>query len=204
MKGRINRTLLFVSLISLLAIPLTIITLQNRQVIKQQASGGVATAIPTYQSIGLYWSPTGGSALTKATVQYRKQGDTTWKEAQPLWYDSRSIDDNLPEYRGSIVTLQAGTTYEVKLTLASGPTTTITTTTWIDPEKLPVARTVTVPAGGPYTITEGGTADGYVLYTAAPGSTITASTVKTDNQNGVAVDASYVIVRGLTVKGGMN
>ncbi|MBA3724795.1 MAG: hypothetical protein H0W89_08025 [Candidatus Levybacteria bacterium] len=201
--GSKKKKVLF-SLIIILAIPLTVITLQDRQLLKQQAQIPQAIAIPTYQSIGLYWSPPGASTTNKASVQYRKQGDTTWKDATSLWYDTRSIDNNLPEYRGSIVMLQAGTTYEVKLTLASGPTTVLTTTTWIDPEKLPIARTVMVPSGGPYTITQGGDANGYVLYTANPGDKITASTVKTDNQNGVAVDASYVIVRGLTVKGGMN
>lgn len=170
------------------------------------SSSSQATAVSTYQSIGLYWNPAAGSITNAAKVEYRKVGQTAWKQGRNLWYDIRAIGDRPSEYRGSIVMLEAGTSYEVKLTLASGQTTILTSTTWTDPEKLPIARTVTIPSGGSYTIPAngGGTASGYVLYTAAPGSTITASTVKTDNQNGVNVDASYVIVRGLTVKGGMN
>ncbi len=186
------------------------------RVASPEASGGSAVsfgapapavdaAVPTYQSIGLYWNPTGASATNAATVQYRKAGQAAWKQARNLWYDSRAIGDRPAEYRGSIVMLDAGTTYEVKMALASGATKTLTTTTWTDPEKLPIAKTVTVPAGEPFTTTEGGTASGYVLYTAAPGTTLTASPERIDNQYGVVnVSHSYVIVRGLTVRGGLN
>jgi hypothetical protein len=149
-KDKKIQILAAIVLLIVLLIPIVVVIQdkQARQNTKANAQLLNATAVSTYQSIGLYWSPAGGSSTNKATVQYRKQGDTAWKEAQPLWYDARdtqALGGKTPEYRGSIVMLQAETTYEVKLTLASGPTTTLTTTTWTDPEKLPIARTVTVP-----------------------------------------------------------
>jgi len=168
------------------------------------ASSQTLTAIATYQSIGLYWNPAGGSQTRSATVSYRAKGATDWKTAMPMWYDSRTIAGRPAEYRSSITLLNAATTYEVRTTLPDGTYSTTEARTWTDPENLPIAKTVTVPTGGAYTITEGGTPEGYVVYTANPGSKITASTVRTDYQNGVTVNASYVIVRGLTIVGGTN
>jgi len=69
-------------------------------------------------------------------------------------------------------------------------------------ETLPVAQTITLPAGTlaqPLVITQGGTANGYVVYQAdAAGTTID---VQNAYRNNVTVSAPYVIVRGLTLKG---
>src|SRR5438874_1784403 len=101
---------------------LTVIVSRQPQEIRQHAAGVSATAIPTYQSIGLYWSPADGSAANQGSVQYRIQGATTWKQGYPLWYDGRAVGGRPAEYRGSIVLLQPGTTYEIQLTLTSGTT----------------------------------------------------------------------------------
>lgn len=166
----------------------------TKQILLQEAAG-TATAVPTYQSIGLYWSPADGSATNQCNVQYRVQGTTAWSKGYPLWYDGRALGGRPAEYRGSLVLLQPGTTYEIQLTLASGTTTTTTARTWTDPTNLPIAQTVTVPSGNAYTVSQSGTATGYILYTGAPGITIT---------GGLTISASYVIVRGLTITGGTN
>ena len=81
-------------------------------------------AVPTYESVGLYWSNPGASS-DGCNVQYRKQGETSWHPGLNLWYDSASS-----ECRGSLVSLTPGTTYEVQMGLpGSGFTKGLTFTT---------------------------------------------------------------------------
>ncbi len=65
-----------------------------------------------------------GDANGNATVgfQYRKAGDTEWKEAMPLWrVDSTGAIRKVPQgqvlFAGSIFNLDQGTKYEMKLDL---------------------------------------------------------------------------------------
>ncbi len=164
--------------------------------------------VPTFNSIGLYWKPTGGTASKQVSTAYRKQGSSEWKEALPLWFDDNEHpsphDRHTAEYRGSIVGLDAGSTYEVKLALDGGVERVFTVDTWSEDFK--IARTVELPPviGDGYTITEGGSEEGgYVLYVPQGG-----AEAVWDAQNGSAfnikVDASWVIVRGFTLKGGKN
>lgn len=161
---------------------------------QKQMAADAPTAVTTYQSISLYWSPPGGSTTNQCNVKYRQRGTTVWQDALPLWYDTRTVGGRSPEYRGSIVMLKPGTTYEIQLTLSTGTTTTFNATTWN--EIYPISKTVTVPSGGAYTITQGGTSTGYILYTGP------ARINGGSAQNAVTISASYVIVRGLTVTGG--
>src|SRR6187401_978953 len=81
-------------------------------------------AIATFHCLGLYWSPPGGSAEKQVLLRYRKQGDSAWKEALPMRYNPiPNTDEDLTDYRGSIVHLTPATTYEVELTLAGTSTT---------------------------------------------------------------------------------
>jgi hypothetical protein len=66
-------------------------------------------------------------------------------------------------------------------------------------ERFPVARTVEVGERESLVIDEGGSSDGYVLY---EGGTIDAS--GDDDGNAITITASYVILRGLTIRGGRN
>jgi hypothetical protein len=113
-----------------------------------------------------------------------------------MWYDSRNS-----ECRGSIVTVDPATTYEVQFALP-GQTWSrgLTTTTWS--EQFPIAQTITLPAGTvtqPLAITQGGSASGYILYQANPAGT----TIDVQNayQQNVTISAPYVILRGVTMKG---
>jgi len=88
--------------------------------------------VPTFENLGISWAPIKGGANETARVQYRSQGGGSWREAQDLWFDNRG-GNYIKEYRGSIVNLSPGHTYEVKLTLSpSGETTTSLATTWSD------------------------------------------------------------------------
>jgi len=153
--------------------------------------------IPTFECVGLYWSPSNGGENIQCNVEYREQRSAKWHKALSLWYDTRNR-----EYRGSVVNLKPNTTYEIQLSLAGTKTaTSITVTTWR--ENFPIARTVHLPSGAlrkPYTIAQSGTAQGYVMYTSARDGRRTID-VANQSENCIKVRASYVILRGLTLKG---
>jgi PKD repeat protein len=83
-------------------------------------------AVPTFNSIGIYWQPTGASPSQVAQMRFRKDGATNWRAGHDLWFDARTADQ---EYRGSLVELEANATYEIQLKLGTGdwPTTAVTT-----------------------------------------------------------------------------
>src|SRR3981081_703939 len=54
-------------------------------------------AVPTYESVGLYWSAPAANAGTGCEVKFRKAGDSTWRQGLAMWFDAR---DN--ECRGSL------------------------------------------------------------------------------------------------------
>src|SRR5258706_6565390 len=159
---------------------------------KAQDSSGVR-AIPTYESVGLYWSNPGASAATGCEVKFRRSGDSAWTQGLAMWFDARNS-----ECRGSLVSLAPGANYEVQLGLPGlAPAKALTFKTWSN--QLPVARTVTVNSGSAtLEITEGGSAGGYVVYQGAAGAVLDAGN---NAQYNVTINASYVIVRGLTLKG---
>jgi len=155
-------------------------------------------AIPTFHCLGLYWSPQGGAADKDVLVGYRRQGASEWKEALPMRYNPiPNTDEDLTDYRGSIVHLTPATTYEIQLTLAGTSTTTnLTATTWS--EDFPVGKTVRVAdRDTPLAITKSGTPEAYRVY---DGRDATID-VRHEHDNCITIDASYVIVRGLTLKG---
>ena len=150
-------------------------------------------AIATFESLGLYWKPSSTPGAEGCLVRYRAQGETAWKDALPLWYDARDS-----ECRGSIVHLAPGTTYEVEVS-AAGQAASTTAATWS--ESFPIAKVVEVGSGAAtLAITEGGTPDGYVLYTSPAGMPSTLDAANAYEFN-ITISAPYVIVRGLTLKG---
>src|SRR5258708_30201072 len=123
---------------------------------KAQDSSGTR-AVPTYEAVGLYWSSPGANS-SGCDVQYRKSGESAWKQALPLWFDAAGN-----ECRGSIVNLTPGTTYEVQMGLGGVMLRSTTFATWAN-EK-PVARSVTVSSGSTtLDVVQGGSASGYVVY----------------------------------------
>ncbi|MGH8195509.1 MAG: fibronectin type III domain-containing protein, partial [Woeseiaceae bacterium] len=114
----------------------------------------------TFQSLGLYWKPPSNPGSAGCELRFRKVGDASWKQGFPMWYDSRN-----GECRGSAMLLQPGTEYEVQFAMpGKSPAAGLKAKTWS--ENFPIARTVQVQSGSQtLRITEGGTKDGYVLYT---------------------------------------
>ena len=162
------------------------------------ARGNGPFTIGTFHCLGIYWSPPGGSAGRDVQVRYRQQGISEWKEALPMRYNPiPGTDEDLTDYRGSIVHLTPGTTYEIQLAL-TGTTTTarLTARTWS--EVFPVGETIRLGnRGTPLKITESGVPGAYRLYDGR-GATID---VQHREDACIALNASYVILRGLTLKG---
>jgi hypothetical protein len=154
-------------------------------------------AVPTFNCIGLYWSPADGGKENGCHVRYRTEGAEQWRDALTAWFDERN-----KEYRGSIIDLKSGTQYEIELTLKNGDSKSVLKTgTWN--ENFPVAKTITLPEGiskKTFAVTESGKADGYVLYTFPAGSS---STIDVENEADycMTVSSSFVIIRGITLKG---
>jgi len=158
-----------------------------------------ARAVATYESLGLYWTPATTPSAEGCSVIFRRVGDATFRQGLNLWYDARNN-----ECRGSLVLLDPGTSYEVQIGLAGqSPVAGVTAATWQETDQLPVAQTITLPAGTrstPLAITQGGSASGYIVYQADPAS---GTTIDVQNQslNNVTIAASFVILRGFTLKG---
>ena len=121
-----------------------------------------AVAVATFHSLGLYWSPPQGAPDNPARVEFREAGASAWRKGLEPWFDARN-----GEYRGSLVELKPGTSYEIRLTLQSGAGTTLKASTW--EENLKVKRTVQVPAGTRQLVIEasdsGSEKEGYVVFT---------------------------------------
>lgn len=143
----------------------------------------------------------------EAMVRYRIRGKKNWHQAQSLWFDEREADSiggnnaRSKEYRGSIVMLHPGTTYEIEVFLSGANKIARTiAATWS--EHFPIKKTTVLSQHSNKTlvINEGGTANGYVLYTGVPKQV---ATIDVQNQQDYDIDvrASYVIIRGLTLKG---
>jgi hypothetical protein len=155
-------------------------------------------AVPTFHCLGLYWSPPEGGPEKTVLVRFRAQGASAWREGLPLRYNPiPNTDEELTDYRGSLVELAPGTTYEIQLTLAGTSTTArLTATTWS--EDFPAGQTVRVDSRDqPLAITESGSPGAYRLFDGR-GATID---VRHAHDACITIDAAYVIVRGFTLKG---
>jgi hypothetical protein len=165
-----------------------------------EASGETAKepiAIPTFHCIGLYWSPVDGAEGRPVLVRFRRQGEESWQECLPMRYNPiPNTDEDLADYRGSLVNLNPGTTYEIELRLEGGQSVRLTATTWS--ETFPVAEIIKVPSGkDTVAITESGRPDGYRVYDGG-GAVID---VEHRRDACITIDASYVIVRNFVLKG---
>ncbi|MEK7676474.1 MAG: hypothetical protein AAB676_11650 [Verrucomicrobiota bacterium] len=166
--------------------------------LEAQSRSDAPFAIPTFHCLGLYWSPPGGATNREVQVRYRRQGASEWKEALPMRYNPIPMtEEDLADYRGSIVHLAPTTAYEVQLTLTGTSTTTnLTAATWR--EDFPAGQTVRVGNGdAPLTINESGTPNAYRVYDGR-GATID---VRHEHDSCITINASNVVLRGFTLKG---
>src|SRR5205085_11805478 len=74
-----------------------------------------ARAVPTFESIGLYWTPPSNPGAG-CPVIFRKLGDSTWRQGLDMWYDPAN-----GECRGRLVLLDPGTSYDIQLGVPGPP-----------------------------------------------------------------------------------
>jgi len=161
-------------------------------------------AVSTFHCIGFYWSPPDGAAENACAVRYRRAGSEQWKQALPLWFDARESEEvpaeHRRQYRGSIVNLTAGTEYEIELSLErTERRALLRARTW--DERFPIGETVMVSDGdAPLFVDKSGSPQGYTLYTYTPSGKTATIDVRNTHAQCVEVRASYVILRGLTLR----
>jgi hypothetical protein len=161
------------------------------------AAAAEPRGVSTFHSIGLYWSPQGGAESNAARVEFRPKGGAgAWRQGLDLWFDARD-----GEYRGSLVELEPGTAYEIRLSLASGARESLTARTWS--EKFPIKRTVEVRPGTKRLVIEpqdSGDEQGYVLFTAPPGRNVIEGNDAHESCVLVRQGANHVVIRGLVLR----
>ncbi|MHB9028481.1 MAG: right-handed parallel beta-helix repeat-containing protein [Candidatus Latescibacterota bacterium] len=152
--------------------------------------------VPTFHCIGIYWSPAQGDAKHPVSVKFREAGQKQWREGFPLRYHPIDTTECKADYRGSLVNLNPATTYEIMLTLeGTGQRAECRGTTWS--EKFPIKSTVKASDRvTTLSVDQSGSPDGYILIDG------TNATIDTGNRDevGIAVQASYVILRGFTIR----
>ena len=149
-----------------------------------------------FHTIGMYWSrdanPLG------VAVRYRPAGAMSWLAAQDLWWDGIStLPAFVRQYRGSIVNLSPGTTYEVAYSLDDGAS-------WSDARQIRTRSEqfpgTTVRYSGVRTkklvISRGGTASNWRII---DGRNI--ATIDVDHTDDcVQISAPYVVLRNFTIR----
>lgn len=150
-----------------------------------------AYAVPTYECAGVYWkAPEAGTCR----IAYREVKSKTWIQGFPLVYDGRD-----GEYRGSIIKLRPNTAYEIKLETQSDKTGIKFIT---KNDQFSIGKTTIIPEGESdetIRITESGTADAYHLVT-VPANKRSVLNMKNVGDNGIEIDADFVIVRGVEIR----
>ncbi|MFA6292391.1 MAG: right-handed parallel beta-helix repeat-containing protein [Victivallales bacterium] len=154
-------------------------------------------AVPSFISCSIYLRGLDKEEQSPS-VKYRKTGSDTWLDSYPLVYDKAG-----KEYRGSVVNLEEDSEYELRVAGKKGVAAAAKFRTWTSSPK--IAKTLSVDTmlastGGRLTITEKGSEDAWIKYTAPKGFALKAAP-----GGGPAVylkGAKYIILENLTVSGG--
>lgn len=150
---------------------------------------------PTFESCGVYFYT---AQLRSCQISYREKGSEAWLPAfEPVF------DRNYNAcYRSSIVDLRENTEYEVRVEGSRIEPVSGSFRTWA--EEVPIAREIIISpaeAADGVTISDKGSPDGYICYTAAPGTVISGE----GRSEALLLDgAEYVVVRNLVLRGGNN
>ena len=129
-------------------------------------------------------------------LEWRKASGGEWRSLPEREWKHRPVSRT---YRASIRVLEEDTRYEVRLTAHGQVVKSGSFRTW--KSDVPIARTIELTADGPLpkTISDKGTADGWIRYTTAPGVVLDFGDGAED---AVEVDgAQYVVFDGMRIRG---
>ena len=154
---------------------------------------------PTFNACSVYF---GSPKLKNIAVEFKKAGSNKWQKAfEPTYFFETSEGRYMVEYRGSIVKLEENTKYDVRILNGNKILKTGTFKTWAS--DVPIAKTIELKqsdfAKMPYVISEKGTPEGWIRYTAAKGTILKSNrsipmiTVK---------NAQYILIDDIVFSGG--
>ncbi len=157
--------------------------------------------VPGYETCSIYLTSCQAEKAEdfQCEIFYREKGNSDWLPALAPVYDLKE-----KMARSSIVNLKENTAYEVKLKINdTGKLEEFEAIFQTRTAAVPVAKTITLSKEnfkGHLKITDCGTPEGYIRYTAEPGFIL-----QGDGKSGEVIllnHAKYVILDGLTVRGG--
>lgn len=164
--------------------------------IKRKSARPVRTGlelVPSFNTCSFYLA---GEEIAGLAVSFREKGTGTWQKGlSPVHIREEKL------YRGSLVHLKEDTAYEIRFTDRDGRTAASGEfRTWGAP--LPVGKTVVLDSRNfrqHLTISEKGTPEAWIKYTAAPGFVL-----KNDHTKALITlkKASCIILENLTLEGG--
>lgn len=149
----------------------------------------------TFNSAGIYWTPLDTSQTKNyksGEIYYRNPGEEEWQQGYEIYWLPR--EDGRSEFRGSLVHLQSGTQYELKLKYREQEFDT-TFQTWNEDFK--VKKRIQInPVIQTFKTTEGGSIEeGYVVYEPLAGSDSILDAQQLHSY-GIEVKHDWVIIRG--------
>ena len=154
-------------------------------------SGAVRT-VPGYAGASIYIT---ADTKDTPTVEYRKKGENSWLPAY-----TPVLSPDKKEFRLSIFNLLENTSYEYRVIGKNGEQKGFFTTKNSD---VPVAQTIVLTPENFKNhrfISRSGSPDGYIRYTAKPGTVLTGDKKYPDAV--LLKNAKYIILDGLTLRGG--
>ncbi|MCC7492279.1 MAG: right-handed parallel beta-helix repeat-containing protein [Fimbriimonadaceae bacterium] len=172
---------------------------EERQIAERRAAGHPKLQVAPFEVVPLF-NACGYYLKSPLRPGLRVEFRTTVGAWQPVYPPVYAPEDTM--YRGSVVNLQEDTAYELRVLDAAGATVESSPfRTWRS--AVPIAKTVVLDAtnfDGHLAITESGTPEGWIRYTARDGF------VLRNDRQGPILDlyrVKHVILDGLTIRGGL-
>ena len=158
------------------------------------------TLTPTFESIGIELK-IGVNQSSVCDVEYRKTGDSDWEKKGLRLFTDHSSDSDIKGFRGSLVLLDPGTKYDVRLIYSingeSPRKLEKSIQTWS--EKFPEAQPIIVSSKEDLANIKSGTATQYTVYDGKNQVTIDG---KNERNALLLQGVKYVIIRNMKFKGG--
>ena len=166
----------------------------------RSAAAATLELVPGYQVCSVYYRDCQAAKAEEfaGRLFFAPAGTETFTEALPLIYDPGQ-----KVARGSLLLLREDTPYRLKLEISdAGKKETVTREFRTRTTRVPVAKTVLLDENTPMplVVTQSGSPQGYIRYTAKPG-TVLRGGEKADDAI-LVKGASYLLFGGLTVTGG--